>query len=313
MIRWRAVRLPRLPDFVRLDSQIIRSHMPFVELKNSPHAAGIRPVRIHFRDVGRGQPVVFLHGGWGYGVYPVDRQSEALGGEARFVIPDRSGHGRSARFLGPLPLDFHRRGAEETLLVLDALGIERAVLWGHSDGAVIAAMIGLAAPERCAHLILEAFHFYRDKPGSRSFFERFAKHPKGVNEEARKLLAADHGAAHWKKAIQRNCRVWLRLAAESGRPDQDLYDGRLGELKVPVTFMHGRGDPRTEPGEMELAHAAVAGSEMRFIEEGRHSPHSERAAWRECNGIVRECIFQGAGATRRLYSLPKTQLPAPSP
>ena len=266
--------------------------MPFVELKNSPHAAGVRPVRIHYRDVGRGRPVVFLHGGWGYEVYPIDRQIEALQGDVRFVIPDRSGYGRSARVLRQMPTDFHRRAASETLLVLDALGIERAVFWGHSDGAVIAAMIGLAAPERCERLILEAFHFYRNKPGSRSFFERFARHPDEVNEEARRRLAEDHGAAHWRKAIQRNCRVWLKLAAESTRPDQDLYGGRLGQLKVPVTFMHGRHDPRTEPGEMERSQAAVGGSELRFIEDGRHSPHSESAAWRECNGILRECIFQ---------------------
>jgi pimeloyl-ACP methyl ester carboxylesterase len=270
--------------------------MPFVELNNSPHAPGVRPVRIHYRDVGRGQPVVFLHGGWGYGVYPIDRQIEALGGDVRLVIPDRSGYGRSALAPKQMPTDFHRRAAAETLLTLDALGIERAVLWGHSDGAVIATMIGLSAPQRCSRLILEAFHFYRNKPGSRSFFERFADHPEQVNEEARRLLEADHGAAHWKKAIQRNCRVWLKLAAQSTRPDQDLYDGRLGELKVPVTFVHGRRDPRTEPGEMERAQESLPGAEMRFIEDGRHSPHSESAAWRECNGILRGCILQSAAS-----------------
>lgn len=267
--------------------------MPFVELKNSPHAAGVRPVQIHYRDVGSGPPVVFLHGGWGYGVYPIDRQIEdrqieAFGEHVRFVIPDRSGYGGSVRLPRQMPTDFHRRAAEETLLVLDALGIERAVLWGHSDGAVIAAMIGLAAPERCVRLILEAFHFYRDKPNSRSFFTRFATHPEEVSEKVKELLVADHGAERWKKVVQRNCRVWLKLAAQSERLGEDLYDGRLGELKVPVTFVHGRGDPRTEPGEMERAHATIAGAEMRFIEDGRHSPHSEKASWRECNGILRE-------------------------
>jgi pimeloyl-ACP methyl ester carboxylesterase len=274
--------------------------MPFVELKNSPHAAGVRPVPIHYRDVGSGRPVVFLHGGWGYGVYPIDRQIddrqidereiEALGGPFRFVIPDRSGYGRSARLAREMPTDFHRRAAEETLLVLDALGIERAVFWGHSDGAVIAAMIGLRAPERCERLILEAFHLYRDKPSSRSFFQRFASHPEEVNEKAQSLLAADHGAERWKKVIQRNCRVWLKLAAESARPDEDLYDGRLGQLKVPVTFIHGRHDPRTEPGEMMHAQKSVPGAEVRFIEGGRHSPHSETAGWRECNAVLRELL-----------------------
>ena len=183
--------------------------------------------------------------------------------------------------------DFHRRAAEETLLVLDALGIERAVLWGHSDGAVIAAMIGLSAPQRCERLILEAFHFYRDKPGSRSFFSGFANHPENVNEKMQSLLVADHGAERWSEVVQRNCRVWLKLAAGWA---QDLYDGRLREMKVPVTFVHGRHDPRTEPGEIERAHEALAGAQARFIENGRHSPHSEKESWRECNRILRELM-----------------------
>jgi pimeloyl-ACP methyl ester carboxylesterase len=223
-------------------------------------------------------------------VYPIDRQIEALSGRVRFLIPDRSGYGRSTRLPRQMSTDFHRRAAKETLLVLNALGIERAVLWGHSDGAVIATMMGLSTPQRCERLILEAFHFYRNKPGSRSFFERFARHPEEVNEETRSLLVADHGAAHWEKAIQRNCRVWLKLAAQSARPDHDLYEGRLGELKVPVTFVHGRRDPRTEPGEIERVQALLPSAEMRFIEDGRHSPHSERAAWRECNGILLEVM-----------------------
>jgi pimeloyl-ACP methyl ester carboxylesterase len=269
--------------------------MPFLELKSSPHAADVQPVRIHYRLFGSGRPVVFLHGGWGYGVYPIDyqiedRKIEEFSGQVCFVIPDRSGYGRSARLSGETPTDFHRRAAEETLLILDALGIERAVFWGHSDGSVIAAMIGRSAPRRCARLILEAFHFYRDKPNSRSFFQRFATHPEEVNEKAQGLLAADHGARRWRQVIQRNCRVWLKLAAESTRAGEDLYNGRLSELKVPVTFVHGRHDPRTEPGEMQEVEKLLPGADMRFIENGRHSPHSETASWRECNEILREVL-----------------------
>ena len=282
--------------------------MPLVELKNSPHADGVSPVSIHYRDVGSGLPLVFLHGGWGYGVYPIDRQIEALRGHVRILIPDRSGHGRSAGFPGVLPMDFHRRAAEETLLVLDALGIERAVFWGHSDGAVIAAMIGLRAPERCERLILEAFHFYRSKPRSHDiFFQRFADHPRQVSEKLQKLLATDQGEEHWRNVVQRNCRAWLGLAAASKRPDEDVYDGRLGELQVPVTFMHGRGDPRTEPGEIERASAALPGAEVRFIENGRHSPHSEEASCEECNRILLELTTQQQSRPQRLKPAMKTQ------
>jgi pimeloyl-ACP methyl ester carboxylesterase len=265
--------------------------MPFVELQNSPLAAGVRPVSIHYREVGGGTPLIFLHGGWGYGVYPIDRQIEEFAGRFRFVIPDRSDYGQSSdlRLARETPIDFHRRAAEETLLVLDALGIERAVFWGHSDGSVIAAKIGLLAPERCEQIILEAFHFYRGKPASHNFFQRYAHHPEEVSEKLRNLLAADHGE-QWQMVIQRNCRVWLKLAELGSRESVDLYEGRLGELKVPATFVHGRHDPRTEPDEMEQVRAALPGATIRFIESGRHSPHSESAAWRECNEALREIV-----------------------
>src|SRR5262249_24328887 len=72
--------------------------MPIVELRESEHAPGIRPVRIHYREWGTsdgGAPVVFLHGGWGYGVYPIDLQVAAFAERVRFVAPERSGYGGS--------------------------------------------------------------------------------------------------------------------------------------------------------------------------------------------------------------------------
>jgi pimeloyl-ACP methyl ester carboxylesterase len=203
------------------------------------------------------------------GSIPFNRQVEAFGDQVRFVIPDRSGYGRSARWRKQMPTDFHQRAAEETLSVLTALGIEQAIFWGHSDGAVIATRIGLSAPTRCARLILEAFHFYRNKPNSRAFFEQFATHSEEIKEKAQKLLVMDHGEEQWKIVVQRNCRAWLRIATQSMRSANDLYDGRLSELRVPVTFVHGRCDPRTETGEIERAREALARAELRFIKAGR--------------------------------------------
>ncbi len=257
--------------------------MPTLELQQSPHAPDLSPVTIHYREFGSGKPLVFLHGGWGYGVYPFDRQIEAFQNEYRILIPDRSGYGQSTPVAGEMPLDFHRRAAAETISFLDALGIERASLWGHSDGAVISAMTGLAAPERCECLILEAFHLLRRKPGSRSFFERFAAHPEDLGDETKKLLAQDHGETRWPMVLRRNCTAWFRIADQVHLPDEDLYDGRLGELTVPTLFLHGSLDPRTEPGEMELVREALPRARMKFVANGKHSPHSEEAAFEECN------------------------------
>ena len=265
--------------------------MPTLELPQSPPASGAKPVTIHYREFGRGKPLVILHGGWGYGLYPFDRQIAEFENSFRILVPDRSGYGHSTQVSGEMPLDFHRRAALETFSFLEALGIESATLWGHSDGSVIAAMMGLTAPERCGGVILEAFHFLKRKPGSRSFFERFAAHPEELGDETRRVLAEDHGEKRWPTVLRRNCAVWFRIADSVQRPDEDLYDGRLGELQVPALFLHGSLDPRTEPGEMDHVRQALPRAKVRFIAAGRHSPHSEEDAWQECNARATE-FFQ---------------------
>jgi pimeloyl-ACP methyl ester carboxylesterase len=225
---------------------------------------------------------LYLHGGWGYQAYPFDRQIDALGDRFRFLIPDRTGYGRSMR-LEHVPTDFHQRAAIETIRLLDALHIDRVVLWGHSDGAVIAAMIGLTNPDRISALILEAFHFYRKKPGSREFFETMAGDPALLGERIGTTLSREHGEDYWHKLIVMNGDAWLRIADEASHAEQDLYDGKLFELRVPTLFIHGSRDPRTEPGEMQAVRDQLPNARIEIIEGGGHSPHSESASAAECN------------------------------
>jgi len=259
--------------------------LPFITIDESPLAPEIGAVEIHYRETGSGQPVVFLHGGWGYEIYPFDRQIEAFGDRFKIVIPDRTGYGRSGR-LDHLPSDFHQRAATETMNLLDALYLERPVLWGHSDGAVIATLMGLASPDRISGVILEAFHFYRSKPGSREFFEVMAGDPGLLGERVAKTLAGEHGEDYWRTLIVNNGDAWLRIADEATNEKQDLYDGKLSQLQVPTLFIHGSRDPRTEPGEMDAVRAEAASVRIEIIEGGGHSPHSESASAGECNLVA---------------------------
>jgi pimeloyl-ACP methyl ester carboxylesterase len=237
--------------------------------------------RIHYREAGAGPPLVILHGGWGYEIFPFDRQIEALAGRCRIVIPDRSGYGRSPK-IEDLPVDFHRRAAEETLHVLDALEIGQAALWGHSDGAVIGAMLGLAAPQRFRGLILEAFHYSKIKKGSMDFFHVMISDPDSVGERAAAALERDHGAG-WRGVLKRNAEAWIEIAKTG---PGDLYGGKLSELKPPALFIDGGRDPRTEPGDLEAVRRALPGAEMRRIEGAGHSPHSEPAQAAECTRLA---------------------------
>jgi pimeloyl-ACP methyl ester carboxylesterase len=248
----------------------------FIELPSSPLAPGRSPVRIHYREGGSGPPIVVLHGGWGYEIYAFDRQIEALGSNCRFVIPDRSGYGGSGPLEG-LPTDFHHRAVVETRAVIDALGLDRPVLWGHSDGAIIALLFGLAAPDRIAAAIVEATHYYKVKPGSRGFFEGVIANPQSLGGGVASVMTREHGD-QWPALVNEHSRAWRRISAEAAAPGEDFYDGRLGELQVPVLVIHGARDPRTEPGELDALRAALAGpTTFAIFDEGGHSPHSEPA------------------------------------
>ena len=253
------------------------------------------PVRIHYREHGAGKPLLIMHGGWGYEIYPFDRQIAALA-DHRVVVPDRTGYGLSGRLARQEP-DFHRRAAAETLAVIDALGLERPVLWGHSDGAVIALLMGLAAPARIDALILEATHLYRAKPASRAFFETMRDDPDGLGPRVAQVLAREHGD-RWRDLIRTNGAAWLAIAAARSADDDDLYGGKLPGLQLPTLVIHGARDPRTEPGELDALRQALgragraAGPVARFeiLPEGGHSPHSERATSDEVTRLAQRFL-----------------------
>jgi pimeloyl-ACP methyl ester carboxylesterase len=245
----------------------------FVDVAHTPLSPDASPVRIAFREFhsrADGTPIVFLHGGWGYDAYPFDLQIEAFGADHRIVIPDRTGYGGSPA-LDSLPSDFHARAAEETRLVIDALDLRRPVLWGHSDGAIIALRLGLADPGRFAGIVAEATHFFRRKPRSQGFFEAV-------------VTSAESTAI-----MKLHARAWLEIGARTASPTDDFYDGRLSELDVPALILHGARDPRTEPGEIDaLSVAALAGppARLEILEKGGHSPHSEQTTTEPVNRIV---------------------------
>lgn len=228
---------------------------------DSPLAGG--PSEIYYRSSGEGAAVVHLHGGWGYEIYPVPAIA------ARVVIPDRTGYGRSTP-IAQLPPRFHEAAAIETERVLDAIGIGRCVVWGHSDGAVIAAILGLRDPARYRGIVLEALHRERAKPGSRQFFTDMHEDPSRFGPRVTEILGRDHGD-RWPDVLRMGGRAWLDIAAT---PDEDFYDGELASIAAPVMVIHGADDPRTEPGELARVREALPGARWEMIAGGGHCPHA---------------------------------------
>jgi pimeloyl-ACP methyl ester carboxylesterase len=247
--------------------------MPYVQIAGSDLLPGTRPIDLYYRELGPrdGAPLVILHGGWGYEFYPFDEAIAALP-ERRIVIPDRTGYGRSPR-LTDLPARFHHAAAREHEALLDALGIERAAIWGHSDGAVIAAIMALHRPARVSAVILEALHLDRAKPGSREFFATMVERPDEFGPRVTARLAAEHGDPGWRAVVGASGRAWLAIARD---PDQDFFDHRLAALAVPALVIQGVDDPRTEPGELDRLARDAPSAEIYWVAGGGHAPHCER-------------------------------------
>jgi pimeloyl-ACP methyl ester carboxylesterase len=256
--------------------------MPSVVLSSSPLAGG-KPVTISYRREGQGPALVFLHGGWGYDIYPID--TATLSPAHTVVIPSRSGYGVSTS-LDAFPPDFHSCAVIETLAVLDMLEIERAVWWGHSDGAVVAAMAAIHAPLRVEAVILEALHYFAAKPRSRAFFERMAFEPQTFSEDIRRTLAIEHGEQRWNDTVRHDGQAWLDLARGAATSRTDLYGGRLHEISLPALVIHGGCDPRTEPGELEAILDALPDAQLSFHTDAGHCPHAEASGDAVTSAVV---------------------------
>jgi 2-hydroxymuconate-semialdehyde hydrolase len=105
-----------------------------------------RSGRVHVLDVGEGEVILLTHGSgrsvadWQEGL------AERLATDHRVVAFDNYGFGLSDRNHG---LSYgNALWARQALDVLDALGVERAVVVGHSAGGVVAAMLAADHPER---------------------------------------------------------------------------------------------------------------------------------------------------------------------
>ncbi len=124
------------PPPVQSDTTVIDPRGDYVESKGA---------RIWYASIGTGTPVVLLHGGltssrsW-------DAQVPALlAAGHRVILIDSRGHGRST--MGPLPLRYDLL-AEDVLAVLDHLHLTRPAVIGWSDGAIVALLVAMRAPQR---------------------------------------------------------------------------------------------------------------------------------------------------------------------
>ncbi|MCI0156477.1 alpha/beta hydrolase [Leifsonia shinshuensis] len=206
-------------------------------------------VEVAFRVRGDGPAVVLLHGtSANHAVWEpvVDRLQPG----ARVISLDQRGHGRSGKpasgYRGP---DF----AGDVVVVLDALGIDRALVAGHSLGARNAWLTGALFPERVAGVLAVDYTpwvepsmlddlLVRVEAGNRSFDT--VDDVRRYLQQRYRMLPAD--------AVDRRARWGYRRDGE----------GRLAPLADPAA-MRQLIDGLREPWDAEFVSVAAPMSHVR--------------------------------------------------
>ena len=227
---------------------------------------------IYYQDRGRGRPLLLLHAGWGTPVNGFELQIAGLSDRFRLIIPHRRGYGRSSRVQALSP-DYHREAASDMLAVLDHADVPAAVVWGHSDGAVIGTWMAILAPERVQALVFEGGHLLarKEHERGRSFMQRVRERPESLPPDLQAALAAGHGVDYWKRLLWMWTEAWGSLYERGG----DLYAGRLGEVRCPTLVMHGGRDPHTSIDEIGSLAAQIPGAKTLFFPQGSHGLHDD--------------------------------------
>ena len=133
---------------------VVRRYRPLAELVPAHWQTGSVEAqdgaRLHYTRTGGAKPaVLLLHGLQGAGLTWL-RTARALGAAYDVVLPDLRGHGRSKRIGAGLSMDLL---VDDALTLVEALGLERPFVVGHSLGADIAGRVAAAAPTRAVVLV----------------------------------------------------------------------------------------------------------------------------------------------------------------
>lgn len=226
---------------------------------------------VFYAERGAGPALVCVHGAggshthWGHAL-------SGLSDVARVIAPDLPGHGRSA----PPGRDSVAAYGADVLALLDALGVGRALLAGHSMGAAAALEAAIAAPGRVAGLALVgAGARLRVAP---ALLAGLGEDPEAAIEG---LVAAMYPgpSAHLRAAAAAEYRRDpARLRAGFAACDGWDARGRLGAVACPTLVVCGEADALTPPKLARELAGLLPGATLALLPGVGHVPMLEAPA-----------------------------------
>jgi pimeloyl-ACP methyl ester carboxylesterase len=235
-----------------------------------------------------GPAVVLLHG-WPYDIQSYADVAPLLAEEGyRVVVPYLRGHG-TTRFLSG---ETFRNGQQSVLAVdaialMDALGIEKAILAGFDWGARTANVIAALWPERCKALVSVSGYLI----GSPEANEMPLPPKAELQWWYQYYFATERGRAGYDKYRHDFARLIWRIASPKWRFDDATFDRSAASFDNPdhvdVVIHNYRwrlglaeGDPRYEDLEKRLAESPQISVPTITLEgDANGAPHPEASSY----------------------------------
>src|ERR1700761_8743176 len=215
--------------------------------------------------------LVLLHEGLGsaslWGDFP--ERLQAATGLGVFAY-SRAGYGASSPVTLPRPLDYMQREALDVLpKLLDAIGFQRGLLVGHSDGASIAAIYaGGVQDHRLCGIVLMAPHFVVEDVSVNSIAEiKTAYETTNLRDKlSRWHTNVDNAFYGWNGAwLDPKFRAW------------DISD-YLAYVRIPIAIIQGADDQYGTLRQIEIAREeCYCPVDVTILAATGHSPHREAA------------------------------------
>ena len=202
-------------------------------------------------DTGQGAPLVLLHGLTATRRYVLQGSRMLARKGYRLVSYDARAHGESDPGDGYEYSDL----AQDLMSVMEARGVERAVLVGHSMGAATAIRVALERPELVSGLVqitpAYAGEAYRDDAGL-AYWDRLAAGLEADAADGFMRAFEPPEDERWREAVLRFTRQRIErhlhpeALAQAVRvvPRSEAFDGldRLAEIDVPALVVGSRDD-----------------------------------------------------------------------
>lgn len=285
--------------------------------------ATVNGTRVHHVHVPAGAgadlpPLVFVHGASGNLLDQMLPFRPLLEGRAEMLFVDRPGHGWSGR--GPAVNDTPAGQAETIAALMDAYGIEKAIVVGHSFAGAVLGAFGVLRPERVAGLVFLApashpwpggetswYYDLSETPVIGRLFTETLAWPGGVMRlDAATACVFAPNAVPENYAQDAAIRLVLRPAAfrANARDVAGLFDfveklaPRYGEITAPTVVITGNRDTVV----YEEIHSAglardIPGAELLWVENLGHKPDWIAA------GLAVAAIEKLAGKDRDLQAM----------